>query len=305
MKEEICWIGFDFDGVLVEHQKGNASNCLVGKSILSMCDRVREILREGRRVKIFTSRAATTGWPEEVRMKNLQVIEEWSRKEFGFALEITAIKDRYLDFFYDDRALAVEKNTGKLVGPEEIKPDDVDQFLWTIPRIAEMVDKKQIRKMILILRIVKKLKGRLFIIGNGGSAANASHAVNDFRKISGIQAISPCDNVAELTARINDISWPGCYSSWLRTSDINRNDCLLVLSVGGGSEGTSVNLVEAVKMANVVLAPVLGIVGGDGGFTHLNSDACVRIPNLNEDMHTAMVESWQAFIWHILANGCK
>jgi D-sedoheptulose 7-phosphate isomerase len=144
--------------------------------------------------------------------------------------------------------------------------------------------------------------GRLFILGVGGSAANASHAVNDFRKICGLEAYAPTDNVSELTARTNDEGWAGVFESWLRVSRLGARDALLILSVGGGNLEMQVspNLVAAIQYARTVGAKVTGIVGRDGGYTARNADACVIVPTVNTQHVTPHTEAFQAVIWHLL-----
>ena len=144
--------------------------------------------------------------------------------------------------------------------------------------------------------------GRLFILGVGGSAGHASHAVNDFRKICGFEAYAPTDNVSELTARTNDEGWSGVFESWLRTSRLKREDALLIFSVGGGNveKQVSTNLVGAIQYAKLVGATVTGVVGRDGGFTAKEADACVVVPTVNPDAVTPHSEAFQAVIWHLL-----
>ena len=175
----------------------------------------------------------------------------------------------------------------------------ISSYLFEVKRIIDSLDQAEIAKVIDIL---KNLKGRLFILGNGGSAANASHAVNDFRKIAGMEAYCPSDNVAELTAWTNDEGWKYTYHHWLMGSHINKNDAVLVLSVGGGSPKTSHNIVEALKLANAVEAKILGIVGRDGGYTAKVAHACVFIPTVNIDHVTPHVESFQAILCHLIVN---
>lgn len=154
---------------------------------------------------------------------------------------------------------------------------------------------------------VKNDDGRLFILGVGGSAANASHAVNDFRKLAGIESYAPTDNVAELTARTNDEGWQTVFSGWLKVSKINEKDCLLILSVGGGDQerNVSTNLIEAIDLAKSVGARVVGIIGRDGGYTGKNSDICLIIPTLNRDSVTPHAESFQTIIWHLIVSHPK
>ena len=148
---------------------------------------------------------------------------------------------------------------------------------------------------------VRTRGGRLFILGVGGSAANASHAVNDFRKIAGLECYAPTDNVSELTARTNDEGWASVFAEWLRGSRLNAKDALLILSVGGGSveKNVSPNLVAAVQLAKQVGARVIGILGKDGGYTATAADACVIIPTVNPGNITPHGEAFQAVIWHL------
>jgi D-sedoheptulose 7-phosphate isomerase len=154
------------------------------------------------------------------------------------------------------------------------------------------------------LKKVKEEKGRVFFLGVGGSAANASHAVNDFRKLAGIESYAPTDNVAELTARTNDEGWPTVFSAWLKVSNLNSKDCLFVLSVGGGDKerGVSVNLCEAIDLGKSVGAKILGIVGRDGGYTAKNADACLVVPTVNPLTVTPHSESFQVVIWHLMVS---
>jgi D-sedoheptulose 7-phosphate isomerase len=151
---------------------------------------------------------------------------------------------------------------------------------------------------------VRARSGRLFILGVGGSAANASHAVNDFRKIAGLECYAPTDNVAELTARTNDEGWPSVFVEWLRVSRLNAKDCVLVLSVGGGSleHNISPNLVLALQFAKQAGARIVGIVGRDGGYTAKVADACVIVPTVNPATVTPHTEAFQAVVWHLLVS---
>jgi len=159
---------------------------------------------------------------------------------------------------------------------------------------------KQRGELDKITEMISKLKGRLFILGVGGSAANASHAVNDFRKIAGIEAYTPTDNVAELTARTNDDGWETTFDQYLITSKLNKDDVMLVLSVGGGSGETSQNIMFALNYATNVKCKVIGIVGPKGGLTADIADLCIKIPA--EKYITPMVESFQQVIWHYIVN---
>jgi D-sedoheptulose 7-phosphate isomerase len=183
----------------------------------------------------------------------------------------------------------------------------IRQYLDQVQEIAQRVDVEAIERVLDGLVRVREGGGRLFILGVGGSAANASHAVNDFRKICGIEAYSATDNVSELTARINDEGWDGSYAAWLKVSRLNAADAILVLSVGGGNavKGVSVNLVRAVDHARSVGAQVLGIVGRDGGYTARNATACVVIPTVDATAVTPHTEAFQGTIWHLLVSHPK
>jgi D-sedoheptulose 7-phosphate isomerase len=170
--------------------------------------------------------------------------------------------------------------------------------------ISSQIKSEDIESMIQLLKAVREAKGRIFFLGVGGSAANASHAVNDFRKLAGIESYAPTDNVAELTARTNDEGWTTVFSGWLKVSNLNSNDCIFVLSVGGGDKekGVSANLCEAIDLAKTVGAKVTGIVGRDGGYTGKNADVCIIVPTVNPETVTPHTESFQVVIWHLLVS---
>jgi D-sedoheptulose 7-phosphate isomerase len=176
------------------------------------------------------------------------------------------------------------------------------QFLAEATEVISRLDIAIIEKAATMLSETRAAGGRLFILGVGGSAANASHAVNDFRKIAGIEAYAPTDNVAELTARTNDEGWATVFDAWLRTSHLRSNDLVLVFSVGGGNLELNVssNLVAALKFAKSVGAKIIGVVGRDGGYTAQVADACILIPTVNAEHITPHVEAFQAVVWHLL-----
>ncbi len=178
----------------------------------------------------------------------------------------------------------------------------IDQYLDETVRIAQTVSKEEIGKGIEILRETKKNGGRLFILGVGGSAANASHAVNDFRKIGGIETYAPTDNVSELTARTNDEGWETTFTEWLKCSHLNGKDSVMVFSVGGGSMTTSLNIVNALKLAKERGSKIISIVSRDGGYSRQVSDACVLIPVVDDARITPHAEGWQGVIWHLMVN---
>jgi D-sedoheptulose 7-phosphate isomerase len=177
-------------------------------------------------------------------------------------------------------------------------------FLSEVEQVARLLDAASIERMASLLAGVRKHSGRLFILGVGGSAGNASHAVNDFRKLVGIETYAPTDNVSELTARVNDEGWPTVFEAWLRVSRLQSRDAILVFSVGGGSveRNVSPNIVAAVDYAKSVGANVMGIVGRDGGYTARVADACVIIPTVHADRVTPHSEAFQAIVWHLLVS---
>lgn len=170
--------------------------------------------------------------------------------------------------------------------------------------IIRQIDTSKIEKMAKLLASVKDNGGRIFFLGVGGSAGNCSHAVNDFRKIVGIESYAPTDNVSELTARTNDEGWSTVFAEWLKISKLNKSDILFVFSVGGGNlaKNISPNLVEALKYAQVVGSKVTGVVGRDGGYTASIADVCVIVPTVNDNNITPHSEAFQAVIWHLLVS---
>ncbi len=178
------------------------------------------------------------------------------------------------------------------------------KFMSEVVEIVGKIDQTKIDNMVKILVETRNNNGRLFILGVGGSAGNASHAVNDFRKIAGIESYSPTDNASELTARINDDGWDSSFANWLNGSRIKKNDTVFVLSVGGGNaeKNVSMNLVQSIKLAKEKGAKVIGIVGRDGGYTAKAGDAVLIIPTVNPETVTPHSEAFQAVIWHLIVS---
>ena len=181
------------------------------------------------------------------------------------------------------------------------------QFLNECIEVINKINITDIENAVDVLSETKVKKGRLFLIGSGGGAGHSSHAVCDFRKICNIEAYAPYDNISELTARVNDDGWDGTIVNWLKVSNLNANDCLLVFSVGGGNyeKNISTNLVQAITYAKSNDAKVVGIVGKDGGYTKKTGDAVVIIPVINPNHITAITEGFQAIIWHLLVSHPK
>src|SRR3989344_5881507 len=184
-----------------------------------------------------------------------------------------------------------------------LKKRDYTQFyLDNAKEVLSLISRKDINKLVKHLYLLKKRKGRLFLLGVGGSGANCSHAVNDFRKICGIEAYTPIDNVAELTARINDDGWETTFINFLKISKLNKRDLVMIFSVGGGDikNKISLNIVSALKYARKIGVGILGIVGKDGGYTKLVADGVVLIPTKVKSMQTAFTESFQTLVWHAI-----
>jgi D-sedoheptulose 7-phosphate isomerase len=179
-----------------------------------------------------------------------------------------------------------------------------NQFLTEAKQVIDGLDVEAIERMATQLEQVRSRGGRLFMLGVGGSAANASHAVNDFRKIAGIETYAPTDNVSELTARTNDEGWPTIFVEWLRVSRLKPDDLIFVLSVGGGNleKNISPNLVTALQYAQEIGTPVIGIVGRDGGYTAKVAVACTIVPTVNPEHITPHSEAFQAVVWHLLVS---
>jgi D-sedoheptulose 7-phosphate isomerase len=186
-------------------------------------------------------------------------------------------------------------------------PSHTEQYFAQTQAIARSIDKTRIESLATGLARVRRRGGRLFLLGAGGGAANCAHAVNDFRKLCDIEAYAPTDNVAELTARINDDGWDGVFAAWLRVSRLGPKDAVMVLSVGGGDRkrGVSVNLIQAIDYARKRRALVFGIVGRDGGYTSRNGDIVVVIPTVDASLVTPHSEAFQAVVWHCLVSHPK
>jgi D-sedoheptulose 7-phosphate isomerase len=192
--------------------------------------------------------------------------------------------------------------------------DYTRKYYEEVAAVARGIDQEAVDRMIDILVDARTHGGRLFILGVGGGAGHAGHAVNDFRKICGIEAYAPTDNVSELTARVNDDGWASVFANWLKGSRIREGDVVLVFSVGGGNaeKNISANIVEALKLAKSAGARVIGVVGRDGGYTRQVADACVVVPTVNPETVTPHTEAFQAVVWHglvshpkLLANAMK
>tara|TARA_B110000438_G_C15647096_1_gene577941 strand:- start:357 stop:959 length:603 start_codon:yes stop_codon:yes gene_type:complete len=179
-----------------------------------------------------------------------------------------------------------------------------NKHLQETSEIIKKIDTDKVENIVEVIADVKEKKGRVFFLGVGGSAGNCSHAVNDFRKILGIESYTPTDNVSELTARINDEGWNSVFVEWLKISDLKSKDLIFIFSVGGGNieKNISANLVEALKYAKSLNTNIVGVVGRDGGYTAQVSNSCVIIPTVNESSITPHTEAFQAVIWHLIVS---
>ncbi len=182
--------------------------------------------------------------------------------------------------------------------------DFIENHLSTTSRIIQLLDQDKIKKLIDSLVEIREKNGRLFVLGVGGSAANASHAVNDFRKLSNLETYAPTDNVSELTARTNDEGWETVFSKWLEVSKLNISDGLLIFSVGGGSieKQISVNLCNAIDLARERGTKIFGIVGREGSYTEKHADCCIVVPIVDPEMVTPHSEAIQSVIWHLMVS---
>ena len=176
--------------------------------------------------------------------------------------------------------------------------------LKEIQKSCSLLNQDMISQIISKLKKVKRNNGRIFFLGIGGGAGNATHAVNDFRKIANIECYTPSDNVSELTARINDDGWSSSYKEWLLTSKLSKNDIIFIFSVGGGDikKKISTNLIESIKIAKKKKSTIIGITGPNGGYTKKNTNFCLTIPILNKNNLTAITESFQSIVWHLLVS---
>ncbi len=177
-------------------------------------------------------------------------------------------------------------------------------FFNGVASISDKIDKKDIEKTAKLILSIKKKGGRIFFLGVGGSAANCSHAVNDFRKLCNIESYAPTDNSAELTARINDEGWNSSFANWLKVSKLNKNDAVFIMSVGGGNlkKKISVNLVNAIKYAKKQKSKVLGIVGRKDGYTRKQANVSILVPNIKNDLITPYTEAFHSVVWHCLVS---
>ena len=182
--------------------------------------------------------------------------------------------------------------------------DYIERYLREVQEVARRIPAAHVESMVDRLVGIREAGGRLFFLGVGGGAGNATHAVNDFRKIAGLEAYTPTDNMSELTARVNDEGWRTTFTRWLQTSKLCSRDGVFVFSVGGGdrTKNISANIVEALKYAQDVGATILGVVGRNGGYTAEAADACVVIPTISPDTVTAHTESFQAVVWHLIVS---
>ena len=285
---------FDLDNTIcntVEKQYSNAT------PYIEVIDKINELYDAGNKIIIFTARGGTS--KIDYRDLTLSQLTTWNVKFH----ELIDKNKPHFDVLIDDKAINAKtwREQNNIFIDNEVN-NHIRKYLNEVKVIADMIDETELSKFISYIKQCRQINGRIFVIGVGGSAANASHAVNDFRKICNIETYSVSENVSELTARINDVGWNTCYSEWLKTSKLNSNDLLLVFSVGGGSETTSQNLVEAMNFAKKNKSTILSVVSRDGGYAKKLSDSCILIPVIDNSRITPHAEEWQGIILHLVVN---
>lgn len=285
---------FDLDNTIcntVDKQYSNAT------PYVEVINKINELYDAGNKITIFTARGGTS--KIDYRDLTLSQLTKWNVKFH----ELIDKNKPHFDILIDDKAINAKtwREQNNIFIDNDVN-NHIRKYLNEVKVIADSIDETELSKFISYIKQCKQIDGRIFVIGVGGSAANASHAVNDFRKICNIETYSVSENVSELTARINDVGWNTCYSEWLKTSKLNSNDLLLVFSVGGGSDTTSQNLVEAMKFAKQSKSIILSVVSRDGGYAKKLSDSCILIPIIDNTRITPHAEEWQGIVLHLVVN---
>ncbi len=290
--ENIVTYCFDLDGTLCYSPQKLYKDSI---PYIEVIEKVNKLYDDGCKIVIFTARGGTS----KIDYNELTVsqLKKWNVKYH----ELIDKNKPHFDILIDDKAINAKtwREQNNIFVDE---PNYIERYLSEVKSIADMLDRKELINFIDCIKQCKENKGRLFVLGVGGSAANASHAVNDFRKICGIETYSVSENVAELTARINDESWKTCYTNWLKVSNLSKNDVLMIFSVGGGSDTTSQNLVDAMLYGKSIGSKIVSIVSRDGGIAKKESDACVLIPVINNSRITPHAEEWQGVVLHLVVN---
>lgn len=287
---------FDLDNTICHTVNKNYKDAYPYEGVVA---KINELYDDGNTIIIYTARGGTS--KIDYHELNLKQLKEWNVKYH----ELIDKNKPHFDLFIDDKAINAqtwrEQNNIKI--PHMNVTTYIQQYLTEVKQIADLINQKDLDALISTIKLCRQQNGRIFVTGVGGSAANAAHAVNDFRKICNIETYSISENVAELTARINDVGWDTCYSEWLKTSKLNANDILLVFSVGGGSDTTSQNLVKAMEYAKSCKTTVLSVVSRDGGKAKHLSDVCLLIPVVDNSRITPHAEEWQGIVLHLIVNG--
>lgn len=286
---------FDLDGTLCHTTEKSYKDSI---PYFEVIDKVNKLYEDGKYIKIYTARGGTSGI--DYHELTVSQLKKWNVKYH----ELIDKNKPHFDIFIDDKAINAKtwREQNNIYMNEDKNLNYIERYLNEVKSISDSLDREQILKFADCIKECKKTNSRLFVLGVGGSAANASHAVNDFRKICGVETYSVSENVAELTARINDESWKTCYTNWLKVSNLSKNDVLLVFSVGGGSDTTSQNLVDAMLYGKQIGCKVISVVSRDGGIAKKQSDACILIPVVDNSRITPHAEEWQGIILHLVVN---
>lgn len=296
MKSNTKTYCFDLDNTICNTIDKNYKDAYPYTEVVN---KINELYDAGNKIIIYTARGGTS--KIDYHELNITQLEKWGVKYH----ELIDKNKPHFDLFIDDKAINAqtwrEQNNIKI--PIMNAASYIQQYLTEVKQIADLINQNDLDLLLSSIKKCQRQNGRIFVVGVGGSAANAAHAVNDFRKICNIETYSVSENVAELTARINDVGWDTCYSEWLKVSKLNANDILLVFSVGGGSDVTSQNLVKAMEYANSCKSKVLSVVSRDGGKAKQLSDVCLLIPVVDNSRITPHAEEWQGIVLHLIVNG--
>lgn len=295
MKNKLTYC-FDLDGTICYTSDKLYQDALPYMDVIR---KINELYEDGHYIKIYTARGGTSGI--DYHDLNVSQLKNWGIKYH----KLIDKNKPHFDLLIDDKAINAQtwREQNNIKVPIMNVTSYIQQYLAEVKLIADQINQEDLELLISTVKKCQQQNGRIFVVGVGGSAANAAHAVNDFRKICNIETYSVSENVAELTARINDVGWDTCYSEWLKISKLNANDIVLVFSVGGGTDTTSQNLVKAMEYAKLCKSTILSVVSRDGGKAKQLSDVCLLIPVVDNSRITPHAEEWQGIVLHLIVNG--